>query len=133
VTPERLGLFLIEDPDASIEEQLADRLRRVGFLVRSTGGGDASVELDHVRSTFVVIGVTGLATGAPPAKRSRSRERGTARLLAGRRVAEPTYAVIMSGVPVSRDVQGAGSVELDADGVWLDRIVAILLAMGWLA
>jgi hypothetical protein len=39
----------------------------------------------------------------------------------------------MSGVPVSGDVEGVGIIELDSDGVWLDRVVAMLLAMGWLA
>jgi hypothetical protein len=133
VTPERLGLFLIEDADASIEQQLAHRLREVGFDVRSTGSGDASVEIDRLRSTFAIIGITGSAADAPREKRAKSLERATARLLAGRRVVEPSYAVTMSGVPVSRDVEGVGSVELDSDGVWLDRVVAMLLAMGWLA
>lgn len=133
MTPERLGLFLIEDADASIEQQLAHRLREVGFDVRSTGSGDASVEIDRERSTFAVVGITGAAAGAPAAKRSKTLEQATARLLAGRRVAEPSYAVLMSGVPVSGDVEGVGIIELDSDGVWLDRVVAMLLAMGWLA
>jgi hypothetical protein len=120
-----LAMFLVETADAGVVAALEAVLRSLGFDVRIAGEEQPSIELNYQAATFAVFAILGGATRPawPPAPGD------------GRRVRPPgAYAVIMSGVPSARGAPDAvGSIEIDARGDWLARVVACLAAMGWTA
>ena len=126
--PGKLALFLLESDDAGLEEELARFLETLEFDVQRTRGAQPDVELDIGQSVFAIIALTGTPT---PSRRSRARE--TRLATPGLRVAEASYAVVMSGVPIATHLEGVGYVGLDGERDWRDVLAAVLRASGWLA